>query len=145
MRRIGLCIGVLWAAALGAVALTAAEAGATPHGVGLIDHAGDGRVYPAQDLPFPEPTIVVVHPWASGVVPSYLITLDDVPLAVLSPGQYVVWRTAPRDLILGMKSRDGLHLIHALRADPGGAPIISARPAEVSTARHRPRVKHSSS
>jgi hypothetical protein len=94
MRWIGLYIGVLWAAAIGAVALTAAEAGATPPGVGLIDHEGDGRVYPAQDLPFPEATIVVVHPWASGVVTSYSITLDDVPLAVLSAGQYVVWRTA---------------------------------------------------
>ena len=50
-----------------------------------------------------------------------MITLDDAPFALLGAGHYVVWRTAPRDLILGMKSRDSLHhLIQALRAEPVG-------------------------
>ena len=113
MRVIGLCIGVLWA--LGAATPTFANEHAV--GVGLIDHE---QAYPAQDLPFAEATIVVVHPWTSGVATSYLITLDDAPLALLGAGHYVVWRTAPRDLILGMTSRDSLHLIQALRAEPGG-------------------------
>src|SRR5262249_28316869 len=113
-RVIGLCIGVLWV--LGAATPTFANEHAL--GVGLIDHE---RAYPAQDLPFAEATIVVVHPWTSGVATSYLITLDDAPLAVLGVGQYVVWRTAPRDLILAIKSRDGRdYLIQALRAEPGG-------------------------
>ena len=60
MRRIGLCIGLLWSAALGVITLTVADVAATPLGSGLIDHESDGRVYPAQDLPFPEATIVVV-------------------------------------------------------------------------------------
>ena len=113
MRLIRLCVGFLWA--LGAVTPTFANERAL--GVGLIDHE---PVSSAQDLPFAEATIVVVHPWTSAAATTYLITLDDAPLAVLGAGQYVVWRTAPRDLILGMKSRDGLHLIQALRAEPGG-------------------------
>ena len=48
----------------------------------------------------------------------------------------------PRDLILGMKSRDGVHLTQALRAEPGGktrpvprpaTAITSARPFSTST------------
>jgi hypothetical protein len=63
---------------------------------------------------------VVVHPWTSRGATTYLITLDGAPLAVLGAGQHVVWRTAPRDLILDMQSRDGLQLTHFLRAEPGG-------------------------
>jgi hypothetical protein len=48
-----------------------------------------------------------------------LITLDGAPLAVLGVGQHVVWRTAPRDLILGVKSGDGQYLTQILRAEPG--------------------------
>ena len=114
MRRIAICVGVLWA--LVAVPTFATER-VTLLGVGLIDYE---PLYSAQDLPFPEATIVVVHPWTFNSATTYLITLDDAPLAVLSVGQYVIWRTPPRDLILGVKSRDGLHLIQALRAEPGG-------------------------
>jgi len=112
MRRIAICVGGLWA--LVAVPTFATEQ-VTPLGVGLIDYEPL-----AQDLPFPEATIVVVHPWTFNPATTYLITLDDAPLAVLSVGQYVIWRTPPRDLILGVKSPDSLHLIQALRAEPGG-------------------------
>ena len=117
MRRIRVCVGVLWVALLGAVTPTFANERVVQLGVGLVDIE---PVYPAQDLPFAEATIVVVHPWTFAPTATYLMTLDNAPLAVLSTGQYVVWRTAPRDLILGVKSRDGLHLIQALRAEPGG-------------------------
>jgi hypothetical protein len=85
-----------------------------------LNPQSDEHTYLAQDLPFPEATIVVVHPWTSRAARTYLITLDGAPLAVLGAGQHVVWRTAPRDLILGMQSRDGLQLTHFLRAEPGG-------------------------
>jgi len=113
MRRIVACVGVLWVL----VAVTPTFASERVLAVGLIDHE---HIYAAQDLPFPEATIVVVHPWTSRAATTYLITLDDAPLAVLGVGQFVVWRTAPRDLILDVKSGDGLHLIHAVRAEPGG-------------------------
>ena len=83
MRLIGLCVGVL--CILGAVTPTFANQHAL--GMGFIDH----DVYPTQDLPFPEATTVVVHPWTSRATTTYLITLDDAPLAVLGVGQYVVW------------------------------------------------------
>src|SRR5262245_56640434 len=100
MRRI---VGVLCVAVLAVITSACTNEHATTLGVGLTDHESSREyVYPAQDLPFPEATIVVVHPWMSGVAIVYLITLDSAPLARLSAGEHVVWRTAPRDLILGM-------------------------------------------
>jgi hypothetical protein len=119
MRWIGLCVGVVCAAALAAATAVFANERVTILDLWL-DHESGEHAYPAQDLPFPEATIVVVHPWTSGAATTYLITLDGAPLAVLGVGQHVVWRTAPRDLILGIKSRDGLHLTQVLRAEPGG-------------------------
>jgi hypothetical protein len=117
MRLIGFCISVLYIAALAAPPAFAERV--TVLDVWLGYESG-GHTYLAQDLPFPEATIVVVHPWPSRAATTYLITLDGAPLAVLGAGQHVVWRTAPRDLILGMQSRDGLHLTHFIRAEPGG-------------------------
>jgi|SRR5262245_8197454 len=116
-RRIALCI-LLLIAALAAARPAVAER-VTMLDVWL-DYERSGHTYVAQDLPFAEATIVVVHPWTSRTAMTYLITLDGAPLAVLGAGRHVVWRTAPRDLILGMQSRDGLHLTHFLRAEPGG-------------------------
>src|SRR5262249_7229559 len=109
-------VGLLWVAVLAVITSACANQHATTLSVGLISSE---FVYPAQDLPFPEATIVVVHPWTTGVATTYLITLDSAPLAWLSVGQHVVWRTAPRDLILGIKSRDGVHLTQLLRAESG--------------------------
>src|SRR4030095_9725103 len=116
-RRIGLCISLLFIAALAAPSAFAERV--TMLDVWL-DYDRGGHTYLAQDLPFAEATIVVVHPGTSRAATTYLITLDGAPLAVLGAGQHVVWRTAPRILILGMQSRDGLHLTHFLRAEPGG-------------------------
>ena len=118
-----LCVGVLWAAAL-VVTPAFADERATTLGMWWIGQ----HVHPAQDLPFAEATIVVVHPWTFGVGTTYMITLDGAPLAVLSVGQHVVWRTMPRDLILGMKSRDGLHPPQVLRAEPGGSYYFRTSP-----------------
>ena len=115
--RIGLCISLLFIAALAAPPAFAERV--TMLDVWL-DYERGGHTYLAQDLPFAEATIVVVHPWTSRAATTYLITLDGAPLAVLGAGQHVVSRTAPRNLILGMQSRDGLHLTHFLRAEPGG-------------------------
>jgi len=109
------CVGVLWVAML-VVSPAFADERVTTLGTWMIG----SQVYLAQDLPFAEATIVVVHPWTFGVDTIYVVTLDGAPLAALKMGQHVIWRTAPRDLILGMKSRDGLHPPQALRAQPGG-------------------------
>jgi len=116
-----LIVSVLWVAALAVVAPACTIEHATT--LGMIDDESGKHVYQATwalELPFPDATIVVVHPWTSVVATTYLITLDDAPLAFLGVGQHVVWRTMPRDLILGMKSRDGLHLTQVLRAEPAG-------------------------
>jgi len=118
-----LCVGILWAAALAVIPACAHEHAATL-GVWRISP----HVDPAQDLPFAEATLVVVHPWNFGVAVTYMITLDGAPLAALSVGEHVIWRTAPRDLILGMKSRDGVHLTQALRAEPGGSYYFRTSP-----------------
>ena len=51
-----------------------------------LDYERGGHTYLAQDLPFAEATIVVVHPWTSRAATTYLITLDGAPLAVLGAG-----------------------------------------------------------
>lgn len=116
MRRI---VGLLCVALV--VIITSACTNEHTTSLGVDPESSREYVYPAQDLPFPEATIVVVHPWTTGGVDmAYLITLDSALLARLSAEQHVVWRTAPRDLTLGMRSRDGVHLTQVLRAEPGG-------------------------
>jgi len=51
-----------------------------------LNYERGGHTYLAQDLPFAEATIVVVHPWTSRAATTYLITLDGAPLAVLGAG-----------------------------------------------------------
>jgi len=81
--RIGLCISLLFIAALAAPPAFAERV--TMLDVWL-DYERGGHTYLAQDLPFAEATIVVVHPWTSRAATTYLITLDGAPLAVLGAG-----------------------------------------------------------
>jgi len=109
-----LCAGIFWAAVL---AYVPAFADSPPPLLGMCPQ--EHSAIWVQDLPFGETTLVVVHPWTFGVSTTYVITLDGAPLAALGAGQHVIWRTAPRDLVLEMKSRDGLHPPQNLRAEPG--------------------------
>ena len=109
-----LCAGIFWAAVL---AYAPAFADLSRPLLGVWEQA-HSAIW-VQDMPFAETMLVVVHPWAFGVSTTYLITLDGAPLAALGAGQHVIWRTAPRYLVLGMKSRDGLHPPQNLGAEPG--------------------------